>query len=56
MNTGGKIFILGALGAAAYFTWTCPCEQLMSCHMTEFYIALGLAASIPFIWNYFSKG
>jgi hypothetical protein len=51
-----RIATVAILLSAAYIAATCPCVvppdgRLLSCHLKEFYILLGLSAGITYLNN-----
>ena len=48
-----KAITVAALLYAAYTAAFCPCGVLYSCHLTELYTALAIAAAVIFYFNGF---
>ena len=44
-----KIGVVSVLIAAAYVTYTCPCESLNACKRVPYYSLLSIAAIAPLI-------
>lgn len=44
-----QIVTVGALSYALYTAVTCPCEVYLSCHIKQFYSAVGVASVAAYL-------
>lgn len=47
----GKILICGALFYAILVTAFCPCKPILWCHISAFYISVGIAVAVALFFN-----
>ena len=46
------LIVLGLLAYATYITAVCPCSKTLSCHLKQFFPAVGIASYLVYAENY----